>query len=92
MAADERCPIDIGNYVRLLSVPAWLLKDLPSDEQLEILSYIGRIACVESIDSDGYVWLGFGSTVQLEDYSEYVGHSFCVPPDSVELHFLMSEN
>jgi hypothetical protein len=37
MAADERCPIDIGNYVRLLSVPAWLLKDLPSDEQLEIL-------------------------------------------------------
>src|SRR2546429_3709690 len=68
MAAGEKCPIDVGNHVRLLSVPAWLLKDLPSDEQLEMLSYIGRIACVQSIDAHGYIWLGFGSAVQFEDY------------------------
>ncbi|MDR3017941.1 MAG: hypothetical protein LBV56_21155 [Delftia acidovorans] len=92
MAADKECPINIGNRVRLLSVPAWLLKDLPSDEQLEILSYIGRIACVERIDAHGYIWLGFGSAVQFEDYGEYVGHSFCVPPESVELHFLNSKS
>src|SRR5260221_5288505 len=78
MAAGEKCPIDVGNHVRLLSVPAWLLKDLPSDEQLEMLSYIGRIACVQSIDAHGYIWLGFGSAVQFEDYGEYVGNSFCV--------------
>ncbi|WP_199135773.1 hypothetical protein [Delftia sp. ASV31] len=92
MAAGEQCPIDVGNHVRLLSVPAWLLKDLPSDEQLEMLSYIGRIACVQSIDAHGYIWLGFGSAVQFEDYGEYVGHSFCVLPESVELHFLNSES
>lgn len=55
MAAGEKCPIDVGNHVQLLSVPAWLLKDLPSDEQLEMLSYIGRIACVQSIDAHGYI-------------------------------------
>ncbi|WP_157760007.1 hypothetical protein [Delftia acidovorans] len=63
MAAGEKCPIDVGNHVRLLSVPAWLLKDLPSDEQLEMLSYIGRIACVQSIDAHGYI--GWDSVLQF---------------------------
>lgn len=86
MVAKKKSKINVGDRVRLMSVPDWLLIDLPEDEQLEILSFLGKIARVDKIDDYGYVWLGFGKTVQFEESSAYSGHSFCVPKESVEIY------
>ena len=69
----------------LLGLPAWLLHDLPKDEQVELAGYVGKVVQVQKVDSYGYVWLGLGSTSEYADHSIYGGHSFCVPPEFVKL-------
>jgi hypothetical protein len=73
--------INIGDHVKLIGVPAWLLNDLPIDEQQEIVSFIGRETIVTDIDKFGYYWVGFGATTEVGDSASYSGHSFCVTPE-----------
>lgn len=76
--------INIGDSVKLLRLPSWLLHDLPQSEQTEMRTFIGRIAVVNEIDALGYFWLGFGSTAEAGDSAYYSGHSFGVPRDCIE--------
>lgn len=70
--------ISIGDRVKLLGVPDWLVHDLPADEKAEILGCVGKVAVISEIDSHGYFWIGFGSTSEDADGADYAGHSFCV--------------
>jgi hypothetical protein len=76
--------LKVGDCVRLVSVPDWVVHDLPATERQEILSFVGKETVVTEIDSYGYFWVGFGSTVDCDDSSRYSGHSFCVTRESLE--------
>ena len=71
----------IGDRVRLLNLPGWLVHDLPLDEQIEMRAYINQVAVVQQIDKFGYVWIGFGVTTDHEVGARYSGHSFGVPKE-----------
>ena len=76
--------IAIGNCVKLISLPEWLLTGLPEDEQQELIGCIGKIFQVSDIDVYGYYWIGFGVTTNVGQDSFYSGHSFCVPRECIE--------
>lgn len=76
--------IKIGDRVKLNGIPDWLIHDLPPDEKSEILACVGNILVVDSIDDDGYVWLGFGNTTEDNDNAYYTGHSFCVSKEYLQ--------
>jgi hypothetical protein len=74
----------VGDYVKLTSVPDWLVHDLPPDEKSEIQACIGKILAIEEIDNNGYYWLGFGNTVEDGQNAYYSGHSFCVSKECLQ--------
>lgn len=74
----------VGDRVIFLKAPDWLLKDLPPDEQEEILSYVGRAAEITEVDKFGYFWIGFGSQSDEGEESHYTGHSFSVTADCLK--------
>jgi hypothetical protein len=76
--------IQVGDRVKLLGVPDWLMHDLPESEKVEMRAFIGQSAVVREIDSHGYFWLGFGVFEELGDTACYSGHSFCVSRDFIE--------
>ena len=75
---------NIGDRIRLLQLPEWLLHDLPADEQVELRSYVGQVAVVQEIDKFGYVWIGFGATKEHEGGACFAGHSFGVPKECLD--------
>jgi hypothetical protein len=76
----------VGDTVKLIAIPAWLVDDLPVEEQEQIRSFVGHQSTVQEVDKFGYVWVGFGSTKDHSDMdsARYSGHSFAVPPDCLE--------
>jgi hypothetical protein len=76
--------IRVGDRVRLLGLPDWLIHDLPESEQIEMRAFVGQSALVSEIDGHGCFWLGFGSTTDVDDYACYSGHSFCVLREFIE--------
>jgi hypothetical protein len=74
----------LGKRVRLISLPDWLVHDLPPGEQLEMRACIGQVAIVQKVDSYGYFWIGFGTTTDHDDGARYSGHSFGVPRECIE--------
>lgn len=80
MSADIR----VGDHVKLLGLPEWLIHDLPETEQHEMRAFVGQAAIVREIDPYGYFWLGFGNTTETENGSYYSGHSFGVPREFIE--------
>ena len=74
----------VGDRVRLLGLPDWLIHDLPDSEQREMLAFIGQATEITAIDAAGYLWLGFGQATEGEDDAHYAGHSFCVTPDFLQ--------
>ena len=71
--------INVGDRVRLIAVPQWLLNGLPEDEQRTLIAFIGQCSQVTDKDQYGYYWIGFGGTsVGPNEDATYEGHSFCV--------------
>lgn len=80
--------INIGDRVRLLGLPDWLIHDLPESEQNEMRSFIGRSTMVRGIDSYGYFWLEFSLGIVIDEKNDAAccsGHSFCVPQEFIKL-------
>jgi len=71
----------VGDSVRVLFVPDWLLNELPISEQEDIRSYVGRQATVMEVDAYGYAWVGFGLSEMSEGECRYSGHSFALTDD-----------
>jgi hypothetical protein len=76
--------LKVGDRVVFLKAPDWLLKELPTEEQNEILSFVGQTAELTGIDKFGYCWIGFGSQVDEGEDSNYSGHSFAVTADCLK--------
>lgn len=74
----------VGDTVRLISVPQWLIHDLPLPEQWEIVDCIGQTAVITELDAQGNYWIGFGKLLRDEDGTAYCGHSLCVTGASLE--------
>jgi hypothetical protein len=82
--ADMSEDLQVGDRVRLIGIPDWLIHYLPEDEKQEISGFIGNVAVVEKIDDAGYFWLDFGNTVEVTDSAYYTGHTFCVTREYLE--------
>ncbi len=74
----------VGDTVRLVSIPHWLIHDLPNQEQREIVDFIGQTAVITEVDNHGNFWLGFGTYSEDQAETSYSGHSFCVTEASLE--------
>jgi hypothetical protein len=77
--------IRVGDCVKLLGLPDWLIHDLPPSEQVEMRQFVGQTGVVSQIDEYGYFWLGFGSTHEAGESAYYSGHSFGVPREFLQL-------
>lgn len=77
--------LKVGDRVVFLKAPDWLLKDLPLEEQDQIRSFVGMAAEITEVDKYGYVWIGFGSQVNVGEESTYAGHSFAVTADCLKI-------
>ncbi len=75
-------PVGLGDKVRLLSVPKWLLDKLPEDEVKSIKSMIGEVFIVDEIDEYGGVWI----EKILDDGNGMIhSHSISLNSDEIEL-------
>jgi hypothetical protein len=62
-----------GSLVRILTIPDWLIHDLPEEDVLRFKAREGRAMRVLELDSGGYVWFG--------DNNPW----FCLRPSEVEV-------
>ncbi|MDO9213435.1 MAG: hypothetical protein Q8Q54_15775 [Methylococcales bacterium] len=77
--------IRVGDSVKLIDLPHWLIHDLPESEQTEMREFIGQQTIVREIDSYGYFWLEFEVIVEKNDTNHCCGHSFAVSHDFIDL-------
>ena len=75
----------VGDRVKILAMPDWLIHDLPEDEQAEMKHFVGLVTESTAIKPDGYLWLEFGEILEVGDTAYCSGHSFCVNAESIEL-------
>jgi hypothetical protein len=75
----------VGDKVKLISVPEWLLTDLPEEEQLSIVFSVGKYARIKDIDNYGYFWVDCSGTLIRRDRKcEHRGHLFSVDKGCLE--------
>jgi hypothetical protein len=75
----------VGDVVKLLSVPDWLVADLPEAERAAILARVGTEMVVSDIDPSGGIWLGFGQTTFDDEDAVYSGQTFIIEASRIEL-------
>ena len=75
----------VGDIVRVLNVPDWLVADLPESEKSAILACVGKEMTISDVDEYDALWVGFGQTTESEEGAEYVGQSFVVEAEQLEL-------
>jgi hypothetical protein len=49
-------PVKVGDRVRIMTIPDWLVHDLPDEEQDRLAEFDGQIVTVEEIDRFSYLW------------------------------------
>lgn len=76
--------LQVGDSVRLIGLPEWLIHDLPLEEQMRLHGFVGGVSAVEKIDQYGYVWIEFGVSTTESDCTKCTGHSFCVTREYLE--------
>lgn len=85
MPGDKTHKFAVGDVVRILSIPDWLVADLPDGERAGILACVGKEMTISEIDKSGGIWVGFGQTVEEEDSATYRGQSFVIEPGRIQL-------
>jgi hypothetical protein len=85
MPGDKTHKFAVGDVVRILSIPDWLVADLPDSERAGILDCVGKEMTISEIDKSGGIWVGFGQTVEEDDSAVYRGQSFVIEPGRIEL-------
>jgi len=77
----------VGDKVRLLGVPDWLLNGLPEDEQVEIISFIWDIFEIIEIDEYNYIWLGDEAFIEKRgDGVMYGKPTFCITEEYIKIN------
>jgi hypothetical protein len=74
----------VGERVRLINVPEWLVHDLPIEDRNSIEKHLGCVFELTEVDANGYIWMGFATTNEDDAQNGiYRGQTFCVTPDCV---------
>lgn len=47
----------VGDKVRVLAIPDWLVNELPQEDVDNLRSQIGVVHVIEEVQPDGYLWL-----------------------------------
>jgi hypothetical protein len=81
----EKHQFNVGDVIRILSVGDWLLNGLSKEEQESILACVGTEMTISEIDQWGGIWVGIGQTVDEAEWATYIGQSFLVEPQRIEL-------
>lgn len=50
-------PVEVGTYVRVLSIPDWIFHQLPKDDGERLKTFVGQTFKVYEIDKWGGVWI-----------------------------------
>ncbi|NHZ33152.1 hypothetical protein [Massilia rubra] len=74
----------VGDLVRLIGIPDWLIDDLQESEQLDVLGCIGNTAFIEKIDEHGCFWVEFGKTAGGDESARHSCRAFAIPADCLE--------
>jgi hypothetical protein len=90
MPSDDIGKFNVGDIVKLLSVPDWLVADLPEAERAAILACVGKEMVISDIDQFGGIWLGFGQTAVDGNDAVYSGQTFITEADRILLVRSMS--
>ena len=67
--------IAVGVDARILTIPQWLVHDLPEEDVARLKRVEGTIMKVTEIDDQGYVWFG----------TDNVGRWFCLRPQEIQV-------
>jgi len=49
----------VGDKVRVLAIPDWLVHDLPAEDVENLRAQVGVVHVVEEVQPGGYLWLGW---------------------------------
>lgn len=49
-------PVKVGDRVKIVTIPQWLMEDLPAEEQARLQEFDGQIVTIEEIDRFSYLW------------------------------------
>lgn len=52
-------PLDVGDSVKVIDIPAWLPQGLPEEDQIAICSQIGKTLIIQGFNGDGDAELEF---------------------------------
>jgi hypothetical protein len=63
--------IGVGDRVEVLTIPHWLTHDLPSEDQLRLKGFEGKVIPIAEIDKFGYLWFSLPEV------------DFCLRPEEV---------
>ncbi len=69
----------VGDKVKLIRIPYWLVHDLRKEERQAIENQLNKVLIIEEIDEFGYYWLTDG--VRITEYSQEGFPTFCVTID-----------
>jgi hypothetical protein len=73
-------PVRLGDTVRIIEIPEWLIHDLPKEEALAITACIGSKMVVNEIDNNGFFWV---TIIDSDTKDEYQAQSFAMEPRNV---------
>lgn len=76
-------PVKVGSKVRLLSIPDWLIEEVPEDEAIRLKAMIGKIFIVYEIDKYAGVWVE--KIFDGPENGQFSTHSVSLDSDEIEL-------
>ena len=74
--------IKVGNVVKILKIPEWLIHDLDTESAKIVKSCEGANMEITEIDEYGYAWV---EKVSISTEENYQSNSFCMEPENLLL-------
>lgn len=63
--------VKVGDRIKIVEIPDWLVIDLPENEALAIRKCVGTEMLVYEVDAYGYLWTKLVITDNHDDYLCY---------------------
>jgi hypothetical protein len=66
--------MNVGDKVRVMTIPDWLLRDIPEDERGWLKAQLGQVVEIRANQGEKHLWLAFvdgseGFVLEREDVS-----------------------
>jgi hypothetical protein len=63
--------VSVGDKIKFVEIPEWLVHDMPENEALAIRKCVGTEMLVYEVDAYGYLWTKLVITDNHDDYLCY---------------------